>query len=277
VIGKDADAALRRTDAQVLLTLDAKAAMVKSRNVLAQTKSGDNHNVVIGGVHLDSATGSPGINDDATGVAALLETAVSLGSQPQIANAVRFGFWGSEEALQGSTRYVRGLTRDQLNDIALYLNFDMLGSPNAGFFTYDGDQSGQPNPNLPAEPVPLGSAGIERTLAGYLNLAGIRPADMPLGNASDYSPFLAAGVPIGGTTTGAGQRKTELQARLWGGTPGVAFDRNYHLAGDDIDNVDRDALAVMGPGVAFAVGTYAQSIDGANGVPTREQRRRNTP
>ena len=278
VIGKDADVALRRTDAPVRLTLDAKATMVKSRNVVAQTKTGDTHNVVVAGAHLGTVAGSPGINDNGTGVAALLETAAALGSQPQITNAVRFGFWGSEEAvLAGSTKYVGSLDRDQLNDIALYLNFDMLGSPNAGFFTYDGDQSGQPNPAVPASTVPVGSAGIERTLAGYLNLAGIRPADMPLGKASDYSPFLAAGVPIGGTTTGAAQRKSELQARLWGGTPGVAFDRNYHLPGDTVDNVSRDALGVMGPGVAFAVGTYAQSIDGVNGVPAREQRRRNTP
>jgi Zn-dependent M28 family amino/carboxypeptidase len=277
VIDAGADAALRRTDALVLLTLDAEAAMVKSRNVLAQTRTGDAHNVVVAGAHLDSFAKSPGINDDGTGVAALLETAAALGAQPKVTNAVRFAFWGSEErVLAGSTKYVESLNRDQLNDIALYLDFDMLGSPNAGFFTYDGDQSGQANPEVPANTVPTGSAGIERTLAGYLNLAGVRPADMPLG-ASDYSPFLDAGVPIGGATTGAAQRKTELQARLWGGTAGVAFDRNYHLPGDTVDNVDRDALAVTGPGVAFAVGTYAQSIGGVNGVPTREQRRRNTP
>jgi Zn-dependent M28 family amino/carboxypeptidase len=278
VIGRDADNALRRSGTPVALTLDAKAAMVKSRNVVAQTKTGDTHNVVVAGAHLDSVVESPGINDNGTGVAALLETAKALGGQARIANAVRFGFWGSEEAvLEGSTKYVGGLDRDQLNDIALYLNFDMLGSPNAGFFTYDGDQSGQANPDVPASSVPLGSAGIERTLAGVLNFAGVRPADMPLGKGSDYSPFLAAGVPIGGTTTGAAQRKTELQARLWGGIAGVAFDRNYHLPTDTVDNVNRDALAVMGRAVAYAVATYAQSIDGVNGVPNREQRRRNTP
>jgi hypothetical protein len=278
VIDPAADAALRRTNTPVVLTLDAEASMVKSRNVVAQTKTGDTHNVVVAGAHLDSFAESPGINDDGSGVAALLETAAALGAQPKTTNAVRFGFWGSEEAvLAGSTKYVEGLDRDQLDDIALYLNFDMLGSPNAGFFTYDGDQSGQPNPDVPAKTVPAGSAGIERTLAGYLNLAGIRPADMPLGKASDYSPFLNAGVPIGGVTTGASQRKSEVQERLWGGTAGVAFDRNNHLPSDTVDNVSRDALAVTGPGVAFAVGTYAQSIEGPNGVPTREQRRRHTP
>ncbi|OBA95202.1 peptidase M28 [Mycobacteriaceae bacterium 1482268.1] len=278
VIDDDIDAVLRRTSAPVLLTLDAAAAMVKSRNVLAQTKTGDARNVVMAGAHLDTAANSPGINDDGTGVAALLETASALGAQPQITNAVRFAFWGSGEAgLAGSTKYVTGLDREHLEDIALYLDFDMLGSPNAGYFTYDGDQSGQANPAVPADTVPVGSAGIERTLAGYLNLAGIRPADMPLGKASDYSPFLDAGVPVGGVTTGAAQRKTELQARLWGGTAGVAFDRNYRLPGDTVENVNRDALAVTGRSVAFAVGTYAQSVEGVNGVPTRDQRHRRTP
>ena len=272
VIGNDANAALRRTDAPVRLTLDSKAVLVKSRNILAQTKTGDSRNVVVVGAHLDSAAKSPGINDNGSGVAAVLEAAIALGSQPQTTNAVRFAFWGSEEvSLEGSTNYVRGLDRDQLNDIALYFNFDMLGSPNAGFFTYDGDQSGQPNPSIPPSEVPAGSAGIERTLAGYLNLAGIRSADMPLARTTDYSAFLAAGVPIGGATTGAAQKKTEVQARLWGGRAGVAFDPNYHTARDRIDNVDRHALSVMGPAVAFAVGTYAQSTEGANGVPPRDE------
>src|SRR5262249_42781338 len=161
-----------------------------------------------------------------------LETAAALGSAPQVKNAVRFGFWGSEEAaVAGATDFVRGLTSDQLNDIALFLNFDMLGSPNAGFFTYYGHPSRIPNPILPADHVRRVAAVVQRTWPGCLTLAGTRPADMPLGKASDSSPFLDAGVPIGGTTTGAAQRKTELQARLWGGTAGVAFDRNYHLPG----------------------------------------------
>jgi Zn-dependent M28 family amino/carboxypeptidase len=275
VVGADADAAVRRTTAPVRLTLDGKTVPVKSRNILAQTKTGDTHNVVVVGAHLDSVRTGPGIEDNGTGVAALLETAAALGSSPSVTNAVRFAFWGAEEeSLEGSTRYVQGLNRDDLNDIALYLNFDMLGSPNPGYFTYDGDQSGQPNPDLPAGDVPVGSAGVERTLAGYLNLAGIRPADMPLGQGTDYSAFLVAGIPIGGATTGATQRKSEVQARLWGGRAGVAFDPNYHTPRDTIDNVNRDALRIMGSAAAFAVGTYAQSVQGVNGVPAPAQRHR---
>ncbi len=275
VIDNDADAALRRTNAPVRLVLDSKPVMVKSRNVVAQTKTGDTKSIVLAGAHLDSSARSPGINDNGSGVAALLEAASALGSQPRITNAVRFAFWGSEA--EGPTKYVRGLARDGLDDVAMYISVEMLGSPNAGYFTYDGDQSGQPNPDVPSQTVPAGSAGVERTLAGYLNLAGVRPADMPLSRTTDYGPFLAAGIPVGGLTAGSSQRKTEVQARLWGGRAGVAFDPNYHTGRDTVDNIDRQALSVMGQAAAFAVVTYAQSIEGVNGVPARDQRHRSTP
>jgi Zn-dependent M28 family amino/carboxypeptidase len=270
IIGKDVDAQLRRTTAPVQLVLDAKANLVKVRNVVAQTKTGDAHNVVVTGAHLGSAPHSPGMNDDGSGVAAVLETAAQLGGSPTVTNAVRFAFWGSDESdLEGPTKYVSGLDREHIADIALYLNFDMLASKNAGYFTYDGDQSGQPSPGIPTASVPPGSAGAERTLAGYLNLAGVRPADMPLSRASDYGPFLTAGIPIGGITTGASQLKSAVQARLWGGQAGAPFDPGYRTPRDDVDNVNPQALAITGPAVAFAVGTYAASTDGPNGFKPR--------
>jgi Zn-dependent M28 family amino/carboxypeptidase len=253
----------------------AENVKITSRNVLAQTKTGAPNEVVMVGAHLDSPPGGPGINDGGSGVAAVLETALQLGPLPPVSNAVRFVFWGAEEdGLNGSMDYVFGLDNEQLNNIALYLNFDMLGSPNAGFFTDDGDQSGPPGPGVPSGDVPEGSAGIERTLAGYVYLAGKRPADMPLSTRSDYHPFLVAGVPIGGMTTGSSQTKTNVQARLWGGQPGVAFDPNYQSVRDTVDNINREALAVMGSGVAFAVGSYAQSISGVNGVTPHDKRHR---
>ncbi len=275
VIGPEADAALRRTNRPVRLVLDRQAVQVRSRNVLAQTKTGDAGNVVMAGAHLDSIAGGPGINDNGTGVAALLAAASALGAEPKVTNAVRFAFWGSKEiGGAGSTAYVRGLDRNALTDIAMYLNADMLGSPNAGYFTYDGDQSGQPSPEVALDAVPDGSAGVERTLAGFLNLAGVRPADMPLARTRDDNPFLRAGVPIGGVTTGSSQRKTDVQARLWGGKAGVAFDPDYHTRRDDIGNVNREALAVMARAVGFAVATYSQSTAGVNGVPPRPERNR---
>lgn len=272
VVGASGAAALARTNAPIRLVLDTENIQIKSRNVLAQTKTGTPDEVVMVGARLDSPPGSPGINSAGSGVAAVLETALQLGPLPPVTNAVRFAFWG--DGINGAMDYVFGMDSEGLNSIALYLNFDMLGSPNAGYFTDDGDQSGLPGTGVRSADVPEGSAAIERTLAGYLNLAGKRPADMPLSIRSDYHPFLVAGVPIGGMTTGASQTKTTVQARLWGGQAGVAFDPQYLSVGDTVDNINRQALEVMGSGVAFAVGAYAESIRGVNGVTPHDKRHR---
>ena len=275
VAGADGAAALARDTSPVKLVLDARNVQITSRNVVAQTKTGSSHEVITVGAHLDSPRGGPGINDDGSGVAAVLETALQLGPLAPVNNAVRFVFWGAEQdGLNGVTNYVFGLDRDQLNDIAMYVDFTMLGSPNAGYFTDDGDQSGPPGTGVSSADVPEGSAGIERTLAGYLNLAGKHPADMPLSARTNYHPFMVAGVPIGGMTTASAQPKTALQARLWGGQAGAPFDPNYQGPRDTVDNINREALAVMGSGVAFVVGTYAESIGGVNGVPPHDKRHR---
>jgi Zn-dependent M28 family amino/carboxypeptidase len=275
VVGANGGAALARATAPVRLVLDAENIKITSRNVLAQTKTGSSNDVVMVGARLDSPHDSPGINDNGSGVAAVLETALQLGPLPPVTNAVRFVFWGAEEdGLNGAMDYVFGMDSDQLNEIAMYLDFAMLGSPNAGFFTDDGDQSGPPAPGVAFSDVPEGSAGIERTLAGYLYLAGKRPADMALNPTSDYHPFMVAGVPIGGITTGASQLKTTVQSRLWGGQAGIPFDPNYQSARDTVDNVNREALGVMGSSAAFAVGSYAESIGGVNGVPPHDKRHR---
>jgi Zn-dependent M28 family amino/carboxypeptidase len=275
VVGASAAAALDRDTAPIRLVLDAENVKITSRNVLAQTETGSPHDVIVVGADLDSARGGPGINDNATGVAAVLETARQLGPLAPVNNAVRFVFWGAEhDGPNGAMDYVFGMDRDQLNDIAMYLNFTMLGSPNAGFFTDDGDQSGPPGAGIASGDVPDGSAGIERTLDGYLNLAGKRPADMPLNTRADYHPFMVAGVPVGGMTAGSSQTKTTVQSRLWGGQAGAPFDPNYQGPRDTVDAVNREALAVMGSGVAYAVGTYAESIGGVNGVSPHDKRHR---
>lgn len=275
VAGPSAASALAGTTGPIRLVLDAQNVKVTSRNVLAQTRTGSPHDVIVVGAHLDGPRAGPGINDNGSGVAAVLETALQLGPLAPVNNAVRFVFWGAEEdGLNGVLDYVFGMDSDQLNDIALYLNFTMLASPNAGFFTDDGDQSGPPGAGVTFADVPEGSAGIERTLDGYLNLAGKRPADMPLNARADYHPFMVAGVPVGGMTTGGSQPKTTVQARLWGGQAGVPFDANYQSPRDTVDAINREALAVMGSGVAFAVGSYAESIGGVNGVPPHDKRHR---
>ena len=256
------------------IKLTASAQSFRARNVIAQTKTGSQSDVVMAGAHMDSVPAGPGINDNGSGIAAVLETAVQLGNSPAVHNAVRFGFWGAEElGLIGSRNYVESLDLNALKSLALYLNFDMLASPNPGYFTYDGDQS------LPADArgqpvVPEGSAGIERTLVAYLKSAGKTAQDTSFDGRSDYDGFTLAGVPAGGLFSGAEAKMSAEQAKLWGGTADQPFDPNYHQSGDTLDHIDRTALGINGGGVAYAMGLYAQDLGGHNGVPVMGDRTR---
>lgn len=272
-VSKADGARLRAAPGPVSVKLDAITRTIKARSVIAQTKTGSPQNVVMVGAHLDSVEAGPGVNDNGSGVAAVLETALALGPTPDIRNAVRFGFWGAEEVgLVGSKRYVSSLNLEQLKDIALYLNFDMLASPNPGYFTYDGDQSAPPGKSVPR--VPEGSPGIERAFVAYLKSAGKAAQDTSFDGRSDYDGFTRAGIPAGGLFSGAEANKTAEQATLWGGTADAPFDPNYHKATDTLEYIDRDALGINGGGVAYVVGLYAQDIGGRNGMPAREDRTR---
>ena len=266
---------LRAQPGPTTLKLNAGVRNERTRNVIAQTKTGSTANVVMVGAHLDSVHDGPGINDNGSGVAAVLETSLQLGNSPQVTNAVRFGFWGAEElGLLGSNNYVQSLNVDALKDIALYLNFDMLGSPNPGYFTYDGDQSRSPKDGEGVPRVPEGSAGIERTLVAYLKGAGKPAEDTSFDGRSDYDGFTQSGVPAGGLFSGAEDKKSVAQAERWGGQADEPFDPNYHKATDTLEHVDRTALEINGGGVAYAVGLYAQDQGGRNGVPIRDDRTR---
>ncbi|MGC0365610.1 Zn-dependent M28 family amino/carboxypeptidase [Rhodococcus sp. 27YEA15] len=263
VTGDDARA-LAASDAPARLVLATHTQVRHSRNVVAQTRTGSTGDVVVVGAHLDSVDSGPGINDNGTGVAAILETALRLGGSPNVENAVRFAFWGGEEeGLLGSAAYVENLTDSERADIALYLNFDMLGSPNAGYLVYDGDDSDDEGEG----PGPDGSDGIERTFTEFFADRGIEVEGTDFDGRSDYGPFIGSGIPAGGVFSGADERKTRAQAQKWGGDADRMMDPNYHTARDILANVDREALAVNAIAVAYAVAVYANSVEGVNGVP----------
>jgi Zn-dependent M28 family amino/carboxypeptidase len=274
-VSKADGARLRAHPDTATIKLNAGVRVEKTRNVLAQTKTGSTHDVVMVGGHLDSVPAGPGINDNGSGVAAVLETALQMGSSPAVHNAVRFAFWGAEEiGLLGSANYVQSLGVDELKDIALYLNFDMLASPNPAYFTYDGDQSAPRDIRQAPPRVPEGSAGIERTLVAYLKSAGKTAQDTSFEGRSDYDGFTRAGIPTGGIFSGAEAKMTAQEARLWGGTADQPYDPNYHQKTDTIDRIDRSALDINGGGTAYAVALYAEDLGGRNGVPVRDDRTR---
>ncbi|MFB7883936.1 M28 family peptidase [Microbacterium sp. NPDC056057] len=238
-------------------------------NVIAELPGANDANVVMAGAHLDSVLAGPGINDNGSGSSALLEIAQQISKlKPQ--NTVRFAWWGAEESgLLGSRAWVdQQVAEDTLGDVALYLNFDMVASPNYIFMVYDGDESGWDAPA--GVPIPEGSIQIEDLFESYYTWAGVPYDDAQFSGRSDYQAFIQNGVPAGGLFTGAEVPKTAQQAEIWGGVAGQQYDPCYHLACDDIDNLALDALDVNSDAIAAAVMTYAYSTETVNGVPGKK-------
>lgn len=249
----------------VTVTVDYEQDTRTAWNVLAETSSGNDANTVMAGAHLDSVQDGPGINDNGSGSAALLETAIQM-QKTKPNNTVRFAWWGAEESgLLGSEHYVAALSDEEAGDIALYLNFDMIGSPNYFMGVYDGDNSsGTAAPGF----IPEGSAQIEDVFEQYYTSVGEPFQDTEFSGRSDYGPFIAVGIPAGGLFTGAEGVKTAQQAAIFGGTAGIAFDPCYHAPCDDIGNLSAHALDVNSDAVAAAIMTFAFDTSTVNGVRT---------
>ncbi|MGW1537577.1 M28 family metallopeptidase [Streptomyces aureus] len=207
-------------------------------NLIADWPGGDTGQVVLAGSHLDSVTAGPGINDNGSGSAAVLETALAVartGYQPT--KHLRFAWWGAEElGMVGSRYYVNNLTTANRSKISGYLNFDMIGSPNPGYFVYDDD------------------AAIEKTFKTYFTGIGVSTEIETEGDGrSDHAPFKNVGIPVGGLFSGADYIKTSAQAAKWGGTAGKAFDACYHSSCDTSSNIDDTALNRNADALAYAV------------------------
>jgi aminopeptidase Y len=246
----------------VRVKTDTRLDIATSRNVIAESRFGDADDVVMVGAHLDSMPTGPGINDNGTGTAAILEVALQMKYLP-VRNKVRFAFWAAEElGLLGSTQYVEELSQAQRDRIKLYLNFDMVGSPNYAYKLYDGDDSDATG--FPAGPP--GSAEIEQRLAKFFDSRRLGHVGTDFDGRSDYGPFMAAGIPAGGIFTGAEGIKTAEEAALFGGQAGVAYDVCYHQACDTIANVNQTALDVNADAIAASTAAYAFDL---SSIPRR--------
>jgi Zn-dependent M28 family amino/carboxypeptidase len=236
-------------------------------NVIAELPGDNVNNVVMAGAHLDSVGDGPGINDNGSGSAALLETALMMAKLKPV-NTLRFAWWGAEEeGLIGSTAYVDGLSQAEKDRIALYMNYDMVGSPNYFLGVYDADES---TFDVPPNFVPDGSIAIEDLYESYYTKVGEPYDDSAFDGRSDYQAFIEAGIASGGLFTGAEEIKTAEQAAIWGGTAGEQFDPCYHAACDTFDNVSLHALDVNSDLIAFAMLTYAFSTESVNQVPGKQ-------
>lgn len=241
------------------VVVQAESEIRQTSNVIAETATGRADQVVMAGAHLDSTLDGPAINDDGSGSAALLEIAEQM-AKTKPNNKVRFAWFGAEEnGLVGSEYYVGQLSQTQLSSVALMLNFDMLGSPNFARFYYDVINDGTTDAKNDA---------IQDVFASYFAGQGL-PAE---GNttdlsaaSSDYGPFGAVGVPVGGLFTGAGGVKTSEQAARYGGTAGVAYDPNYHTDRDTVSSLSVPALDQMTDAAAHAIITFAHDVTAVGG------------
>lgn len=233
----------------------------KTYNVIADSPQGKKKGeTIVVGAHLDSVADGPGINDNGSGSATILEIAEQMAAKKftnRLQRQVRFAFWGAEESgLLGSYHYVENLDADQLNGIYANLNFDMVGSPNYVRFVYDGDGSDTPDAG------PAGSAEIENVFTSYFESQGLATAPTAFDGRSDYGPFIEVGIPAGGLFSGAEGVKTDAEAAIFGGTAGEPYDACYHAACDTMSNLNTQALNELGDGAADAVLTLAMSKAG---------------
>ncbi|MEU6892965.1 M28 family metallopeptidase [Streptomyces sp. NPDC046557] len=209
-------------------------------NLIADWPGGDPDSVLMAGSHLDSVNAGPGINDNGSGSAAILETALAVSrDRLQPTKHLRFAWWGAEElGMVGSKFYVNNLPAAEKSKISGYLNFDMIGSPNPGYFVYDDDPT------------------IEQTFKTYFAGQNIPTEIETEGDGrSDHAPFKSAGIPVGGLFSGADYTKTAAQAQKWGGISGQAFDRCYHASCDTSANINDTALDRNSDAIAYAVWT----------------------
>ncbi|GAA3290851.1 M28 family peptidase [Dactylosporangium vinaceum] len=223
----------------------------RANNLVADWPGGPSDQVTMFGAHLDSVAAGPGINDNGSGSATLLENALALAQQnPTMSRHVRFAWWaGEEQGLQGSKFYAGALTSTQRTQIKAYYNFDMVGSPNGGYFI---------NHITSTAAAPMKAYWDSLSLQPEENTEGA-------GRSDDYS-FEQVGIPTSGYAAGASARKTSAQAAKWGGTANSAYDSCYHQACDTSSNISATILNRAADGVAYTI--WATSVGGTTTPPT---------
>lgn len=230
------------------VSVDSFVGIVHTVNVIAETREGDPGNVVMLGAHSDSVAAGPGINDDGSGTVSLLEVAKQL-SKFKVNNKVRFAWWAAEEeGLLGSNFYAETLRPDQNSQIRVFMDYDMMASPNYEYEVYDANNVDNPN----------GSQQLRDLYIDYYKQHDLNYTLIPFDGRSDYVGFIDHGIPAGGIAAGAEKNNV---------FNGGVLDRCYHQRCDDLSNLAYDAFIVNTRLIAHSVATYARSF---KGFPERE-------
>ncbi|KAI0100643.1 peptidase family M28 [Nemania sp. FL0031] len=259
--GKDAQPIIEQLKAGKVVDsiafIDSVVNTINTTNIIIQTVEGDPENCVMLGAHSDSVGEGPGINDDGSGSLTLLEVATHL-TKFSVKNCVRFAWWaGEEEGLLGSDYYVATLPEEENQKIRLFMDYDMMGSPNFAYQIYNATNAVNPT----------GSEQLRDLYVDWYKSKGLNYTFIPFDGRSDYDAFIRNGIPGGGIATGAEGIKTKEEELMFGGKAGDWYDPCYHQLCDDVGNVNTTAWVINTQLVAHSVATYAASFEG---FPTRE-------
>lgn len=237
--------------------IDAIVSTIVTKNIVIQTVDGDPDHCVMLGAHSDSVPEGPGINDDGSGTLSLIEVAKEL-TKFQVNNCVRFAWWAAEEeGLLGSDYYASTLPDAENKKVRLFMDYDMLASPNFAYQIYNATNAENPT----------GSEELRDLYVAWYDAHDLNYTMIPFDGRSDYDGFIRAGIPAGGIATGAEGVKTDEEAGLFGGVAGDWYDPCYHQLCDDTGNVNATAWELNTKLVAHSVATYAASFEG---FPERE-------
>lgn len=214
--------------------MDAEVRLIRTANVIAQTTMGDPDNCVMLGGHSDSVPEGPGINDDGSGSMTVLEVAVQL-ARFRVNNCVRFAWWsGEEEGLLGSDYYVSALPEEEKAKIRLFMDYDMLASPNFAYEVFNARDDSNPH----------GSEALRDLYEAWYSAHGLNYTRIPFDGRSDYDSFIRNGIPAGGIATGAEGIKTPEEEGMFGGKAGEWYDPCYHQLCDNVDNLNLTAWEI---------------------------------
>lgn len=214
--------------------IDADVDTIKTYNIIAQSASGDPNNCVMLGGHSDSVAEGPGINDDGSGSLSVLEVAVQL-AKYRVKNCVRFAWWSAEEeGLLGSDHYVDSLSDKENLKVRLFMDYDMMASPNFAYQIY----------NATDDSSPAGSEALRDLYINWYKEKELNYTLIPFDGRSDYDGFIKGGIPAGGIATGAEGVKTMEEEAMFGGKAGDWYDSNYHQIGDDLTNLNLTAWEI---------------------------------
>jgi Zn-dependent M28 family amino/carboxypeptidase len=230
---------------------------VAVRNVIAEmpgtTRPGE---ILIIGAHYDSVRGSPGADDNASGVAALIEVARAMRASGPAARTIRFvGFVNEESPFfwtgrMGSRMYAKRC-RAMNEDVVGMISLEMLGY----YRSSPGTQSYPPPFNLyyPAEGnfVTLLSNYYSRSLMDAAGAAfrrstpvaseGLSSAEFVVGHSDQWSFWMSG-----------------YKAMMFTDTA-MFRNPNYHKATDTPDTLDYDSLARVTAGLVEVTRELAES------------------